>query len=101
MTAAFQALMFLVMASAIAGGAWFARGWYDGTLISRAESDVIAQARADEAAKWAVKIASAGSAKDAALTQLRLVRVPVSRDCPPGAGAVSGEAFQRFREGTK
>ena len=97
MIAAFQALMFLVMASAIAGGTWYARGWYDGTLISRTDADLIAQGRADQAAKSAVDIERATVAKNAALRQLGAARPPVSHACPPGTGAVSDAALERFR----
>jgi hypothetical protein len=97
MTSASQALIFLIITAAIAGGSWYARGWYDGTLISRTEADLIAQGRADQAAKSAVDIERATVSKNAALKQLSAVRAPVSHACPPGTGAVSDEAFARFK----
>jgi hypothetical protein len=90
--------MFLIMAAAIAASAWFGRGWYDGTLISRSDSDLIAQGRADQAAKSAVDIERATVSKEAALRQLNAARAPVSRACPPGTGAVSDAAFERYND---
>ena len=97
MTAAFHALMFLVMASAIAAGAWFGRGWYDGTLIQRSDADLIAQARIDEAVKWQTKIQDATDAKQAALNSVNAAPRIVSRTCPPGTGAASDDAVKRLR----
>ena len=97
MNAAFQALMFLVITSAIVAGTWFGRGWYDGTLISKKAADLIAQGRADQAAVSAVDIERATVSKNEALKRLSAVRPPVSRACPPGTGAVSQEAFERHK----
>lgn len=89
--------MFLVMTSAIVAGTWFGRGWYDGTLIQRSDADLIAQGMADQAAKSALDIERATVAKNAALRQLSAVRPPVSHACPPGTGAVSDAAFERYK----
>ena len=94
----FARLFIACILIALAGFAgFFGRGWYDGTLITRTDADLIAQGRADEAASTAVKIKSA---QDAAAAALRRVQAParvVSLECPPGAGAVSDDAIARLR----
>lgn len=75
----------------------FGGAWWDGSYIARTEADLIAQGRADQAAKSAVDIERATVSKNAALRQLSAVRAPVSHACPPGAGAVSEAAFERFK----
>ena len=91
-------LLIVVILIAMSGFAgFFGRGWYDGTLISRTDADLIAQGRADQSAKTAVEIERATNAKNAALRQLNAPRAPVSLLCPPGTGSVSDAAFDRFR----
>ncbi len=98
----FARLFTVLILIALAGvGAWSGRGWYDGTLISRADAEIYAQGRADQAAKSAVDIERATVTKEAALRQLGAARAPVSRACPPGAGAVSDAAFERYRAAGK
>ena len=98
----FSRLALAVLLIAIAGFAgFFGRGWYDGTLISRADADLIAQGRADEAASAAVKIKSANDATAAALRRVQATARVVSLECPPGLGAVSDEALARLREVSK
>jgi hypothetical protein len=96
MTAAFQTLIFLALVAISGACGFFGRGWYDGTLISRTEAEIYAQGRADQAAKSAVDIERATVTKEAALRQLNSARAPVSRACPPGTGAVSDAAFERY-----
>jgi hypothetical protein len=92
-----RALVAIMLAVACAACGFFGARWYDGTLISRTEADLIAQGRADQAAKSAVDIERATVSKKAALKQLSEVRAPVSHACPPGTGAVSEAAFARYR----
>jgi hypothetical protein len=87
----------LLFVSGLACGR-FGGAWWDGTYLSRTEAQLIAQGRADAAADAAVDIERATVAKNAALRQLGAVRAPVSRTCPPGTGAVSDAAFERYKE---
>lgn len=97
MSAMSQALISLILV-AISGACGYGfRGWQDGTFIARTDADLIAQGRADQAAKSAVDIERATVAKNAALRQLGAPRAAVSLLCPPGAGAVSDAALERFR----
>ena len=101
MSAAFQALIFLILVAISGAVGFFGRGWYDGTLIQRSDADLIAQGRADQAAASAVEIERATVSKNAALRQLSAVRPPVSHACPPGTGAVSDAAFERYKAAGK
>ena len=76
----------------------FGGAWLDGTYKLISEVEAYAQGRADQASKTAVDIERATVAKNAALRQLSAVRPPVSLLCPPGTGAVSDAALERFRE---
>ena len=93
-------IMLLLFVAGIACG-WFGRAWYDGTLITRTDADLIAQGRVDEAAISAVKIKTATDAKEAALRRVQAPARIVSYECPPGAGAVSDDALARLREASK
>ncbi len=88
-------IMLLVFAAGLFCGR-FGGAWWDGTYLSRTDADLIAQGRVEQATKAAVEIQRAIDAKNAALRQLGSVRQPVSRACPPGAGAVSQEAYERY-----
>lgn len=88
-------IMLLFFASGLACGR-FGGAWWDGTYLSRTDADLIAQGRIEQATKAAVEIERATVAKNAALRQLGAARPPVSRACPPGTGAVSEEAYQRY-----
>lgn len=92
-----RALAAVLLGFACVACGFFGRAWYDGTLIPRTEADLIAQVKADEAAKSAVTIERATVAKNTALRQLGAARAPVNLECPPGTGAVSQEAFERHR----
>lgn len=88
-------VLILLFAAGLACGR-FGGAWWDGTYLSRTDADLIAQGRVEQAAKAAVDIERATVAKNDALRQLGAVRPPVSRACPPGTGAVSEEAYQRY-----
>lgn len=74
----------------------FGGAWWDGSYITRTDADLIAQGRVEQATKAAVEIQRAIDAKNSALRQLGAVRPPVSLACPPGTGAVSQEAYERY-----
>ncbi len=88
-------IMLLLFAAGLACGR-FGGAWWDGTYLSRTDADLIAQGRVEQATKAAVEIQRATDAKNAALRQSGAVRPPVSRACPPGTGAVSQEAYERY-----
>jgi hypothetical protein len=88
-------IMLLLFAAGLACGR-FGGAWWDGSYITRTDADLIAQGRVEQATKAAVEIQRATDAKNAALRQLGAVRPAVSRACPPGTGAVSEEAYQRY-----
>ena len=88
--------LILIFCAGIAIGR-FGGAWIDGTYLARTDADLIAQGRADQAAKSAVDIERATVAKNAALRQLGAVRAPVNLECPPGTGPVSDAALERFR----
>lgn len=88
-------IMILLFATGLFCGR-FGGAWWDGTYLSRTDADLIAQGRVEQATKAAIEIQRATDAKNAALRQLGAVRPPVSRACPPGTGAVSEEAYQRY-----
>ena len=98
----FARLLIVVILIALAGISGYGfRGWQDGTFIPRAEADLIAQGRADEAASAAVKIKSANDATREALKRVQAPARVVSLECPPGLGAVSDEALARLRAVSK
>ena len=80
---------------------FFGRGWYDGTMITRTDADLIAQGRVDEASRAAVLIKTATDAKDSALRRVQAPARVVSYECAPGAGAVSDDALARLRAVSK
>ena len=88
-------IMLLLFAAGLFCGR-FGGAWWDGTYLSRTDADLIAQGRVEQATKAAVDIERATVAKNAALRQLGAARPPVSRACPPGTGAVSQEAYERY-----
>lgn len=92
-----RALLFVLYGLAMLACGRFGGAWLDGTYIPRTEAELIAQGKADQAAKSAVDIERATVAKNAALKQLGAARAPVNLECPPGTGAVSDAAFERYR----
>ena len=92
-----KAVMLVLLAAAFALCGYAARGWQDGTLITKNEADIVAQARVDEAVVWAVKIKDAQNEKNAALRRITSPPRIISTACPPGTGAVSSDALDRMR----
>lgn len=87
----------LMVAAAFSACGWFGRAWFDGSLIPKSEAEIYAQGRADSAAEFGSQLAIIQGEKAQALARLKAPRAPVSNACPPGTGAVSDEAFQRFK----
>lgn len=95
-----RALVAILFAAALLACGFFSARWYDGTLMSKVDADLIAQARVDEAAVWAVQLSKANDAKTVALSRIQAPPRVVSLACPPGAGAVSDDALARLRDAT-
>jgi hypothetical protein len=89
----------LTLAAGLAIG-WGARGWHDGSTVTAATADAVAQASVAAGTDAAVSIDRAQGATDKAVERVRTVRVPVAvaPECPPGEGAMSAEMDAKVRE---
>ena len=77
---------------------WFGRGWYDGSTISAADSQMQAQDFVTAGTEAAIKIESSEGKAEAArvITRERTKYVEVKGECPAGLGAVSGDMRKRL-----
>ena len=89
----------LTLAAGLAIG-WHARGWHDGSTVSKTDASAQAQDQVRVAAGETVRIVDASRQTADAAERVRYITrtVEVAPECPPGRGAVSQGLAEELRE---